>query len=112
MLELCLLLDLREHRFSYVLQEHNLQLELPAAFEQPRQTWSSAHSCRRPPETYQAPSLYRKCSVAPSASRISKPSAAECLLKALELALVLLNHYMLAPVGRVNKREGVVWGPG
>ena len=111
MFELCLMLHLREHRFFYVLQEHNLKLELLTTVEQSRQTWLSAHSCRRPPEAYQTPSLCRKCSVAPSASRISKPSAAECLLKALDLALVLLNHYMLEPVGRVSGREGVVWGP-
>ena len=33
MLELCLVLNLREHRFSYVLQEHNLELELPTTVE-------------------------------------------------------------------------------
>lgn len=33
MFELCLELDLSEHRFFYVLQEHNLELELPTTVE-------------------------------------------------------------------------------
>ena len=99
MFELCLMLDLREHGFFYVLQKHNLKLELPTTVEQSRHTWLSAHSCRRPPEAYQTPSLCRKCSVAPSASRLSKPPVAECLSKVLGLALVLLNRHIVEPVG-------------
>jgi hypothetical protein len=42
MFKLCLVLDLCEHRFFYVLQEHNLKLELLTTIEQSSQAWLSA----------------------------------------------------------------------
>ena len=110
MFELCLGLDLSEHRFFYVLQEHNLELKLPTTIEQSSQTWLSAYSCRRPPEAYQTPSLCRQCSRAPSPSRLSKPPAAGYLLKASGLALILLNRHIVEPVGCLHERWGVVRG--